>query len=151
MFKVNITKIPTISSLALLIYRSNYMPKDAQIHLTDSKLYNLLRTGYTGGAVDVYKPRPPIINGKPCKVYAYDVNSLYPSVMLKNDKPVGKPTFIKGHLDIHDPKVFGFVFVDVSAPEDLHIPLLQVRVKGRTCRITTIRHTIISKLSTTSE
>lgn len=92
----------------------------------------MLRTGYTGGAVDVYKPRPPIINGQRSKVYAYDINSLYPSVMLQNDMPVGKPTFIKGHIDIHDAQVFGFVYVDVTAPDNLHIPLLQIRVKGRT-------------------
>jgi len=41
----------------------------------------LLKKGYTGGAVDVYKPY-----GK--YVYRYDVNSLYPYIMKEFPMPV---------------------------------------------------------------
>lgn len=128
LFKVNIYKIPTISSLALHIYRSNFMPEEAKIPISDYKMYQLLRSGYTGGAVDVYKPTNP--EGK--KVYVYDINSLYPFVMKNYYYPSGSPKLISGSVDIHDPKVFGFVYVDVTAPDNLDIPLLQTRIKGKT-------------------
>ena len=65
------------------------MPEDARIHITDAELYQKLIPGYSGGAVDVYKPENP--EGK--LVYCYDVNSLYPAVIMHNDMPVGAPTF----------------------------------------------------------
>ena len=36
-----------------------------------------IRLSYTGGATDMYLSKPPKIK----KIYAYDVNALYPSVM----------------------------------------------------------------------
>ena len=103
LFKVNIKKIPTISSLALQIYRSNFMPKKAEISITHIDLYDKLISGYFGGSVDVYKP----INPLNTKVYCYDVNSLYPAVMMNNDMPLGIPKLVQGHIDIMDKDTFG--------------------------------------------
>ena len=37
-----------------------------------------------------------------------DVNSLYPSVMLKNPMPIGKPREFYGDIRKVDPNAFGF-------------------------------------------
>ena len=103
------------------------MPEDARIHITDAELYNKISPGYSGGAVDVYKPQPRKSWGE---VYCYDVNSLYPAVMMLNDMPVGAPTFVEGDLDLMDPATFGFLRVKVQAPDNLYIPLLQTKVNG---------------------
>jgi hypothetical protein len=41
------------------------------------------------------------------KIYAYDVNSLYPSVMKDNDYPIGDPSQVDSNCEI-------------TAPEDLN-------------------------------
>lgn len=102
------------------------MPEDARIHITDAELYQKLKPGYSGGAVDVYKPENP----EGTKVYCYDVNSLYPAVMMLNDMPVGAPMFVEGDLDLTDPSTFGFLRVKVTAPDNLYMPLLQTQVNG---------------------
>ena len=128
LFKVNIDKIFTISSIALQVYRSNYFPdsKVAKISVTHADTYKKLISGYYGGAVDVYKPISP----KDKTLFCYDVNSLYPSVMLNNDMPVGIPTIIKGHIDLHDTKTFGFLKVKVTTPKDLNMPLLHTKINN---------------------
>lgn len=102
------------------------MPEDARISITSVELYQKLIPGYSGGAVDVYKPENP--DGK--LVHCYDVNSLYPAVMMLNDMPVGAPTFVEGHLDLTDPATFGFLRVKVTAPDNLYLPLLQTSLNG---------------------
>jgi len=56
-FKINIHKYPTIASLTFSIWRSNSL-EDGKTNLaiTDLRTYDLLRVGYTGGAVDVFRP-----------------------------------------------------------------------------------------------
>jgi hypothetical protein len=87
-----------------------------------------LKNAYFGGAVDVFTPQS--LPGQ--KVYCYDLNSLYPAVMLKNDFPVGTPTFIEGSVDLHAQDTFGFLKVKVTAPTDLNLPLLMTKLNGRT-------------------
>lgn len=128
MFRVNVKDIPTISSLAMLIYRSNFMDSSVRIPITDLKLYDKLHSAYTGGAVDVFQPQS--IPDKP--VYCYDINSLYPAVMRLYDFPVGNCTHIEGSVDLNSPETFGFLKVRVSAPDNLHVPLLQTKLNGRT-------------------
>ena len=53
-----------------------------------------IRSGYTGGAVDMYIPEPP----KGVKIKCYDVNSLYPSQMVSRLMPVGMPTYFNEKL-----------------------------------------------------
>lgn len=43
MFSINIVNIPTISSLAMAIYRSNFMDSDTKIAITDLKTYEKLQ------------------------------------------------------------------------------------------------------------
>jgi DNA polymerase type B, organellar and viral len=84
-----------------------------------------IRHGYTGGAVDMYIPRPP----KGTKIFCYDVNSLYPFVMDQFDMPVGKPTQFFGDIRKVDPNAFGFFYCKIITPNNLLHPILQTHVK----------------------
>jgi hypothetical protein len=89
LFKIDIHKYPTISSLAFGIYRSKFMSENNNIPQLSGQIAKDIRQSYTGGAVDMYIPRPP----KGVKLFGYDVNALYPFTMHDFDMPIGKPTF----------------------------------------------------------
>jgi hypothetical protein len=106
------------------IWKSFFMPKESVYQLHDLPEYNI-RKSYTGGAVDVYIPT----NKDNENLYYYDVNSLYPSVMLKNPMPVGKPIAFDGDIRKVDPQSFGFFYCKITTPEFLEHPILQRRIK----------------------
>lgn len=62
-------------------------------------------------------------------MYAYDVNSLYPSVMLNEDMPIGKPVLFEGDIRSIDPNAFGFFFCNIITPNNLEHPILQTHIK----------------------
>lgn len=85
--------------------------------------------------MDEFKPFS--INKEP--IYRYDVNSLYPYVMRDCPMPVGKPTLFEGDItkitegtgfDLIK-KPFGFFEVEVTAPSNMKIPLLQTKLKTK--------------------
>lgn len=131
LFRMDILKHPTLSSVAFAIYRSNFLKKEFKIPLIKGDLFYNLKKGYTGGSVDVYKP----FSEKGEKIYRYDVNSLYPFVMKNYYMPVGEPIYFEGDITlisrgsgyelINNP--FGFFEVEVTAPTNMKIPLLQTR------------------------
>jgi hypothetical protein len=84
-----------------------------------------IRAGYTGGAVDMYIPK----NKKGVKIFAYDVNSLYPSVMLNCDMPVGKPIMFEGDIRVIEPNAFGFFYCEIIAPDNIKHPIIQTHVE----------------------
>jgi hypothetical protein len=90
--------------------------------LIDGDIYNAIRLSYTGGACDVYKPFGKNIKG-------YDVNGLYPSTMAEKEMPVGNPISFHGDISKYEEDPFGFFEVDVTAPLDLNVPILQIRMK----------------------
>ena len=55
LFKVDITKAVSIASLALIIYKTNYLD-DKEIPIFNNKFYNLFKEGYFGGHTDLYIP-----------------------------------------------------------------------------------------------
>lgn len=59
-------------------------------NLTYEELEYKIRESYFGGRTEVFTP---ILDGEPGKIngYYYDVNSLYPSVMIDNEYPIGFP------------------------------------------------------------
>jgi DNA polymerase type B, organellar and viral len=129
MFRIDILKYSTLSSLAFAIFRTNFL-KDSKIPLIHGEMYDFIKESYTGGSVDVYKPKPS--SNK--KVYRYDVNSLYPYAMKHYPMPVGDPTYFEGDiLQNYDPnnKPFGIFEVDVVAPSNIKLPLLQTRMKTK--------------------
>jgi hypothetical protein len=123
-FKINIHKYPTLSSLAFAIYRTMFLENNTIPQLS-GQVAKDIRLSYTGGAVDMYIPQ----NKEGIKVYAYDVNSLYPSVMLNNDMPIGKPTLFEGDIRAIDSNAFGFFYCNIIAPDNLNHPILQTHIK----------------------
>jgi hypothetical protein len=85
----------------------------------------MLRDGYFGGVVNIYVNRA-VSDDKNC-LYYYDVNSLYPTIMLGNF-PTGMPEHIiyPSHTtDISG--VFGMVRVKVTVSKDIKRPFLLYR------------------------
>jgi hypothetical protein len=119
--KVDITLLPTLSSIALKDFRVNYLTPDTVININDNKLHNELKEAYFGGYCDVFKPYGTNIR-------SYDVISQYPSIMAKYPMPTKSSVRVSGdpYLLVDDP--FGFFYVNVTAPDNLHIPILPKRI-----------------------
>jgi hypothetical protein len=123
LFGKNIHHYPTLPSLAFAIFRSNFMDEE-NIPQLSGKIANDIRSGYTGGAVDMYIPEGENIK-------CYDVNSLYPSQMQSQLMPVGNPTFFEGDIRKIDENAFGFFYCKIKAPDDILHPILQTHVKTK--------------------
>jgi DNA polymerase type B, organellar and viral len=123
LYSLNLTNYPTLSSLSFAIFRSNFM-KEENIPISNLNDFNFIKESYRGGHVDVYRP---FTKGK--RVYCYDINSLYPSVMAKNPFPVGIPKYFNGTRDLKD--LFGFVKVVVTCP-DMFCPVLLTKHNNKT-------------------
>jgi hypothetical protein len=124
LFAKNIHFYPTLSSLAFAIFRSNFMVENTIPQISGEVAKNI-RSGYTGGAVDMYIPEPP----KDVKINAFDVNSLYPSQMQSQLMPIGMPTYFNGNILKINENAFGFFYCKIIAPDDIKHPILQTRVK----------------------
>lgn len=68
------------------------------------------------------------INQQVKNIYRYDVNSLYPYVMKSFPMPVGNISYFEGDITQINPNTFGIFEVEVTAPQNLHIPILQLRM-----------------------
>ena len=123
-FKVDPIKVLTLPSLAMKIFKTLFMPKDT-IYQILGEPQELIRKSYTGGAVDVYIPQ----NKDNEILYLYDVNGLYPSTMLNNPMPIGKPTPFLGNIRYIDPQAFGFFYCLITSPDNLEHPILQRRIE----------------------
>lgn len=128
--RLDMLKYPTLSSLAFAIFRSDNKLSNNIAKIT-GKTYNDIKNSYTGGHVDVYIPRGE-------NVIRHDVNSLYPFVMNNYPMPVGSPTFFQGDIMEINKEAFGFFNVDIIAPHDLQVPLLQTKVRTKNGGVRTI-------------
>lgn len=127
LFRINILKCTTLSSLAFTIFRSNFLLENTKIPLIIGDMYEFFKKGYTGGSVDVYQA-----TGE--NIYRYDVNSLYPFVMKNFSMPVGNPVYFEGDILSFNKKninPFGIFEVQIESPNNLNIPLLQTRIKTK--------------------
>jgi DNA polymerase type B, organellar and viral len=124
LFKIDVDKYPTISSLAFAIFRSNFIDENL-IPQISGQVAKDVRQAYTGGAVDMYIPRPP----KGVTLFGYDVNSLYPFTMYRFDMPVGKPVLFEGDIRAVDPDAYGFFYCKIESPDNLKHPIFQTHVK----------------------
>jgi DNA polymerase type B, organellar and viral len=126
-FNIDISKYPTIPSLAFAIFRSRYL-KENEIGLipVNSKIYKNIRQSYTGGSTDMFIPKNP----EGVKIYAYDVNALYPFVMKEFAYPIGDPSYIEIPLERSDLtlnlSLFGFFYSEIEAPNNLSHPIIQI-------------------------
>ena len=125
LFNINIDKYPTTPSLAFGIFRQNFLG-DNQIPIIDGNLYNDLVKAYYGGRCDMFVP----FNNHDEKVYAYDVNSLYPFAMKEFKMPVGNINYFEGNILEIDKNPFGFFEVDIISP-DINIPILPFKSFGK--------------------
>jgi DNA polymerase elongation subunit (family B) len=84
-------KYPTISSLALAIYRKHYLENNELIPLITGKIYNDISKAYHGGHTDVYG----LYSNE--EIHSYDYSSMYPTQMFKHEMPTGKIDFFEGN------------------------------------------------------
>jgi len=124
LFEISIHKYPTLSSLAFAIFRTHFLKFNTIAQLS-GQIAKDIRQSYTGGAVDMYIPENP--NGE--QVFAYDVNSLYPSQMKDKPMPIGNPTLFYGDIRAIDPEAFGFFYCKIITPDDIKHPIIQTHVK----------------------
>lgn len=132
-YNLNIHKFTTLPSLTLAIYKTFYLSKNI-IPKLGADIYDFIRSGYTGGHTDMYKPSP-----KDNKlVYCYDVNSLYPNVMQAFNMPVGTPQYFDfgkfvtvEELNKYIKNPFGFFEVEITTPKSIDKPIFQTKVKTK--------------------
>lgn len=125
-YNLNINNYPTLPSLAFAIFRAHYLLENTIIEIS-GKIYNDIKKSYTGGAVDMYIPQNDINE----KVYGYDVNSLYPSEMMKSLMPVSDITYFEGDIRKFDSNAFGFFHCKIITPTNLEHPILQTHIKTK--------------------
>ena len=119
LYHVDITSIWSASTLAMKIFRLNYLKKS--IPTLNKYLDYFIRDSYYGGITDVYK-----LYGE--NIYYYDVNSLYPHAML-NAMPSKMIHYYDSMKDINFSEFFGFCTAIIKAPKNINIPLLPFRLK----------------------
>jgi len=82
----------TIAGAAWNIWKNGYSPNTYERLSHESDLF--CRQGYKGGRVEVFKP------GNHSDVNVYDVNSMYPYVMVDNDYAIGEPIHVNEIVDV---------------------------------------------------
>jgi hypothetical protein len=128
-FSLNIHNPLTLPALAMKIYKAHYMSKNT-IYQMLGNVEKDIRESYTGGAVDVYITNNTY-NTSDEKLYYYDVNSLYPTVMSTMEMPIGKPIAFEGDIRSVDPEAFGFFYCEITSPYYIEHPILQRRIKTK--------------------
>ena len=117
-YGINITKINTLSGLALKIYLSSFYKHKNKFKLIKGKIESDIRKAYFGGLV-LTKAYYTHKN----KAYVYDVNSHYPNAMLE-DIPVGNPV-LSLSKDLNS--YFGFVYAEIIPPKNLDFYFIPMR------------------------
>lgn len=107
----------TLPSQAMHVFTKNFL--DEKLYPVNREVEDFIRKTYFGGRVEIFKMYGENLN-------YYDVNSLYPAMMLK-DMPCGAAVET---LEFHKDKI-GFYQIDAVIPEKLHIPPLPTIVKEK--------------------
>lgn len=157
-YNVDIIKSCTISSLALRIYKTKLeeLLDENKIPKLNTQIYNDLRQGYTGGSVDAFIPygqniyyydvnslypfvmkKYPMPVGAPLyfegnildnNLHSHLISKVKTQTLLDKqylNQPLNENNLIK--IDYNRP--FGFFEVEIEAPIDIKIPILQLRMK----------------------
>lgn len=124
--RINLDDKVSIASQSFNILLKGYIGKKTRCFLNKEE-EDFVRAGYYGGRVEIYK-----FSGK--NLNYYDVNSLYPTVMQKNEYPIGKHFFIKGYdiiCKLINHGYLGMVKARITYPKSV-ICLFPVRIKEGT-------------------
>lgn len=125
-YGIDIEDVMTLSSLALKIFRVNYLDDNAfHIHLPTRNQDTFIRRGYYGGHADVFKPYGE-------NLYYYDVNSLYPYIMKEYPMPCGIPVWKNNLENVELDSLFGFIEACVVCPTNIVRPFLPYKDKAGT-------------------
>ena len=117
-YGINITKINTLSGLALKIYLSSFYKYQYKFKFIKGKVESDIRKAYLGGLV-----LTKLNYTHKTKAYVYDVNSHYPNAMLE-DIPVGNPV-LSISKDLYS--YFGFVYAEIIPPKNLDFYFIPLR------------------------
>ena len=109
-------KKTTMASQSLRVFQT-FLEND--IPSLRKNVDSFVRKAYFGGRTEIFKPYFSAGSQSYEHLKTYDVNSLYPSVMLDNDFP----TRCQGRSYFYDPSQMGVWLVDVDVPE-MYVPPL---------------------------
>jgi hypothetical protein len=125
---ISVHKYPTISSLGMGIYLSNYLDSDNLIPRISGELYKDLSSSYHGGHTDVYEMYSDE------DVHSYDYSSMYPTQMFNKEMPVGKIDKFDGNpLNLNETfqtliDKLAFIKCDVFVDKSLNRPTYMTNV-----------------------
>lgn len=123
LFRVDVLKYMTLSSLSFAIFRSQFL-NEMNIPKINGQMYEDIFKSYKGGLVDMYIPEGS-------NLFLQDVNSEYPEAMTL-DMPGGHVFYVEGNLDLNEKENFGFFKAKITANNDLDKPVLPVRINQHT-------------------
>lgn len=109
----------TLASQAMRVFRTFL---SEPIYAASDYVSEFARKAYLGGRTEIFRPfceKGPL--------YEYDVNSLYPYVMVSNPYPSGRAVFT---FDF-DSNALGIFEAVVESPSDIHVPCLGVVRDGK--------------------
>ena len=112
----------TTSSLAMAIYRQKYLKETILYKLTPDK-EEFVRAGYYGGRNEIFRMVAE-------NVREYDINSMYVFAMLLPLPCGSKGAWASGYR-WREPDTVAFIDATVKCPDDLLIPLLPFRYRGK--------------------
>lgn len=116
----------TIASTSLDTYRRAFQKRkwiQESFQLKDDTIRDFIQKGYYGGRTEVYT------RGKHYNMNYYDINSLYPSMMLKS---LPNPNSIKEVHHLHEDNILyneGVSDVIIQTPKTMRYPILPIKDK----------------------
>lgn len=99
----------TVGSSSLNLFRNNYLK--IPIRQPERKLLETFYKGYYGGRTEIFK------RGQIEKCYYYDINSLYPTVMLNDYPNPNTQSIIKSNIDVIK-EYDGISEIKISIPKE---------------------------------
>lgn len=115
---------PTIASTSLDLFRRKYLEMWIKQESRENILFQY--KGYYGGRTEALK-RGEFSADNYGKISVYDVNSLYPTMLIRNKFPY-PDGYMKEKVTTEDILSFeGMCMIELFCPKDLYLPLLPVK------------------------
>jgi hypothetical protein len=121
-YNIRLSSVYSTSNLAFRVFRTKFLTSDKNLYSSNIHEYKLIKPSYFGGSVEVFERF-----GR--NLFYYDVNSLYPYVML-NPMPIKYLSTVNTATDefIRE-DMFGFVDCKIYIPYNEYNPQVPVRTK----------------------